>query len=722
MLRFFFLLLSTVYLLYATSKVEIYATSMDSHDDKVKAYNGVTVIYKDYFLTADEAKYDRKSGILELFGNVRATKGKNYKLLGKYAKLNISKKERTFKPFFMLEKKSKVWISADEGCAVDKDYDIKSGVLSGCNPNNPLWQMQFSSSTYNADDMWLSLYNTRIYIYDIPVLYTPYFGYSLDTRRRTGLLVPAFGMSDKEGFYYEQPFYIAEQDWWDLELKPQVRTNRGYGGYTTFRFTDSPTSKGEFTTGYFKEKDSYFTDENLLNDSHYGFNFRYDNDDFINQWFSTSLEGQSGIYVSVNNMNDVDYINLSTNDTTQNTTASQVLSRINLFYNTEKNYFGSYFKYYKDLTKETNEDTLQQIPTFQYHRYLDTFFKDHLLSSVDLKSHNITREINKKVLQTDLNIPLTLQTSLFDEYLNLSYTAYMYAQHSSFSGDEKVSTGKYQDGIFAREHNILSISSELTKPYKDFTHVVDFGITYIFAGEDTKSGYYDYNQDFCSDTENIDDPRCEFYNISDVDEIVKLGFSQYLFDLDGTQRIYHRLAQKIFYKNDSNKLGELENELDYKITSSINFYNNMFYNYDEHSFSKVLNKISYNGNGFNLSLSHLYKDTFLTTTNTYTPYTSYITSSATYTYNEHYSYYASLDYDLEKSFKKSSNIGFLYKKRCWEFGLKFLENTRPVLTQDGASSVNDRYVYFTIVLKPIMRSSTSSNLAIRLPDSLKGEE
>jgi len=706
--------------LHGASKVEIYTTSMDSKDSRVKAYNGVTVVYKDYFLTADKAIYDREGGILELFGNVRATHGKDYKVLGKYAKLDIAKKEKMFKPFFMLEKKSQVWMSGDEGCAIDKDYAIKSGTISGCDPNNPLWQLQFSSSDYNSDDMWLGMYNARIYIYDIPVIYTPYFGFSLDTKRRTGLLVPAFGISDKEGFYYEQPIYIAEQDWWDLELRPQIRTNRGYGSYATFRFVDSKVSKGELTTGYFKEKQGYFESENLLNDSHYGFNFNYTNSDFINQWFKTSLKGQSGIYIDIKNMNDVDYINLSTNDTTQNTTATQQLSRINLFYNTQQNYFGGYFKYYKDLTKETNENTLQQLPTFQYHRYLDTFFKNHLLYSLDIQSNNITRETNKKVLQTDINIPLTLQTSLFDEYINIGYTAYLYGQHSSFSGDENVSTGKYQDGIYAREYNIITASSELTRAYKDFTHVIDLGVTYVFAGSDTKSGYYEYNKDFCSDTANSDNPRCEFYNITDVDEAVEVGFSQYIFNSLGKQKLYHRLAQRVFYRKEDNKLGELENELDYQITDGINFYNNMFYNYDEHSFSKILNKLSYNGYGFNLSLSHLYKDTFLPASDTYTPYTSYITSSASYTYNEHYSYFASLDYDLEKSFKKSSNIGFLYKKRCWEFGLKFLENTRPILTQSGTDSINDRYLYFTIVLSPMMKSGTTSNFAARLPDSLKG--
>ncbi|MCD6432778.1 MAG: LPS-assembly protein LptD, partial [Sulfurimonas sp.] len=104
----------------------------------------------------------------------------------------------------------------------------------------------------------------------------------------------------------------------------------------------------------------------------------------------------------------------------------------------------------------------------------------------------------------------------------------------------------------------------------------------------------------------------------------------------------------------------------------------------------------------------------------YTPYTSYITSSASYTYDDHYSYYASLDYDLETNYKKGSEIGFLYKKRCWEFGLRLLENIRPILTQSGDSSVNDRYLYFTIILKPLMSPESSSNFAARLPDSLQG--
>lgn len=690
-------------LLYADKdKVEIYATTMNSIGNVINASGEVTVVYKDYFLSADSAIYDKNTSNLELFGNIRANQANQYKLLGDYAKLNIAKKERVFRPFYMLEKSSEVWISADEGCTFDKDFEISSGVMSGCDPNDPLWKLHFSSSTYNSDDMWLNVFNARIFIYDIPVFYTPYFGYSLDTRRRSGLLVPSFGTSQTEGFYYEQPIYIAEQNWWDLELKPQVRTSRGYGGYSIFRFVDSPVSKGMLTTGYFKEQDNYFKTSDLAHDTHYGYNFLYDNSDVINQWFGTKLEGQSGLYIDINQMNDVDYINLSTNDTIENATSAQVLSKINLFYNNDTDYFGAYFKYYQDLTKVSNKDTLQKIPTFHYHRYLDTFFDDHLIYNLDIQSNNIYREVGKHVTQTNVNIPISLQTTLFDEYLNASYKTFLYAQHSKFSGKEEVQSAEWENGYFARNHHVFSLSSQLSRAYEDFTHVIGFGTSYKVAGGETKTGFYKNYQDFCSDPENKSTPQCEFYSITNVEEELQLDFSQFVYDATGEQLLYHRLAQKVHYENVQNRLGELENELEYQMTSSIRLYNNFLYNYDKDKFSKLYNELSFNISSFNISFSHLYKDTFLKKTAIYTPYTSYFTSSASYTYNKHYSYHLAYNYDIERSEKKSIEVGFLYQKKCWNFGLKYLENNRPVLTESGSNSIYDRYIYLTIVLKPMM--------------------
>ena len=420
-MRHLLLLLLFLTILYGDDKVEIFAGSIKTNKDKVTISGDVVVVYKEFILTAKRALYDKKSAVLELFDNVKVVSDKKYKILGSYAKLDIHNKERLFKPFYMLEKQSDVWLSADEGCALENDIDITSGVFSGCDPKDPLWQIEFSSSDYNAKTKWLNLYNTVLYIYDIPVFYTPYFGYSLDTTRRSGLLTPSFGYSNAEGLFFEQPLFIAEQNWWDLEIKPQIRTMRGSGVYGAFRFVDSKVSKGKLRFGYFKEQESYFLANSLANRKHYGINFDYANSNILASWFGLDTKGQSVLYIQTANMNDVDYINLATNDTTRNTTPSQTISRLNLFYNTQSDYFATYMKYYVDLSLQSNAKTIQQLPSLHYHHYLDTLLSDHLLYNLNLKSTNLYRQSGQTAIQTDLDIPLKLRTTLFDEYLNISY-------------------------------------------------------------------------------------------------------------------------------------------------------------------------------------------------------------------------------------------------------------------------------------------------------------
>ena len=701
--------------LLASDKVEIFASTLNIDGDIIKAEDGVVVSYKDYLLSSKSAVYNKKNGDLELFGNIKATYFDGYRVLGNYARLNIIKKEKLFKPFYILDKKTDVWISAKEGCSKDKYIDIKSGIVSGCNQNNPLWKMEFSSSDYNSQTKWLNLYNTTLYIYDIAVLYMPYIGYSLDTTRRSGLLLPSVGVSGAEGFFYQQPVYIAPYNSWDLELKPQIRTLRGSGIYSNFRFVDSYSSKGSLKFGYFKEKDSYYKENNLANNEHYGYNFSYINSNLLNSWFNQNFDGQSGLFVNINNMNDVDYINLRKNNSLNTDTSIQILSNINLFYNTNFNYIATYFKYYQDLSKSNNKDTLQQLPTLHYHHYLDDLVKNNYLSySFDLKSTNIYREVGSKVIQTDMNLPIKLQTSIFDELVNISYTSNLYTQYSKFdTQSDATSLGlNFENGYFIRNFHTFNISTELVKPYENYIHTISLSANYTNGGAELKKGYYDDYGDFCLDPANASKKECEFYNISNIDESLTLEFVQNIYDSTAKHLFYHRLAQKIDYNTDSNnRYGELENEFEFNINRWFSIYSDTLFNFDEHDFSKILNQINFKGFGFDANVAHLYKNSFIADED----YASYLTSKASYTYNTHYTYEFRYDYDIQTGTKKGREIGFLYKKRCLNFGLKYVESNIPILTQSGESSVYDKYLYVTIILKPLMPyKKNSSNIAIKL--------
>ncbi len=711
--------------LFSADKIEIYTSNMTSKGQIVEASQGVTIIYKNYIITADRALYNKENGDLELFDNIRVNRGIKYKLLGHYAKLNIAKKENFFKPFYMINKKTELWMSADNGKTKDTLFNIHKGTLSGCDPFHPKWKIEFSSLDYDNDDKWINVYNARFYIGDIPILYTPYFGYSTNTTRRTGLLMPSFGVSSSEGVYYAQALYIAEQNWWDMEITPQIRTLRGKGIYQTLRFTNSSVSHGTLTAGYFKEDDNYFQKKNLQNQAHYGFNLKYDNSDFINNVFGTDLKGQSAIYTDINYMNDVDYINLATDDALNTSTTTQILSRVNLFYNTDKHYIGSYFKYYRNLTytPQQQKQLLQKLPTLQYHYYLNTLLKNHLLYNVDVQVNNSSRQDGKTAVQTNIKLPITLYTTLFDEYLNLSYTSDIYFQHSSFSGSDKTALPgqvaplslNLQDGYYVDNRHSLFLSTQLTKGYETVSHVVSLGVRYNQPGEEFREGYYNDNKN-CQLTSNA--AECEFYNISSVHKEAQLEFTQYLYDANVSQILYQRIAQSITFTNNNQSYSELENELDYSITSYLSFYNNMFYNYKKNLLSKAFNKITLNTHGVSTTLSHLYQDSFKKKVNATDKeqYTSYITSTFSYDYNSHYSFEALFNYDMQKDELKSRGVGFLYKSKCLDFGLKYQENRRPITANSGNSFIEDKFVFINLVLKPIMQNSKNSLFTYQLPN------
>ena len=65
-------------------------------------------------------------------------------------------------------------------------------------------------------------------------------------------------------------------------------------------------------------------------------------------------------------------------------------------------------------------------------------------------------------------------------------------------------------------------------------------------------------------------------------------------------------------------------------------------------------------------------------------------------------------------FELLAEVGFLYKKRCWDFGLRYSENRRPVLTTTGDSFIDDKYIYLTLVLKPLMQANDGSLITYQL--------
>lgn len=693
--------------LFGGDRVEIIGTQVDANDSIVNSANFPTLIYQDQIVSAQKMTYDHNKSIVEAFGSVNAFKSGQYHAISEYAKLNLDEDTRFSKPYYAFDTDTQAWMASDEAFGCQNKIDLTNGMVSGCDSVDPLWKIHFSSADYNTDTMWVNIYNARLYIEDVPVMYLPYFGYPTDRTRRSGLLIPTFGVSSTEGFSYKQPIYWAPTNWFDAEFRPEFRTSRGAGMYIDTRFVDSPTSQGSIRTGYFKEQNDYVRENDLANDKHYGFNVNYAHKNVLYDWFGLEAQGESGLYVDGSWMSDVDYLNLQESDATQFVTSNQILSRINGYYSSEDNYVGVYFKHFQDLALESNSKTLQTLPNLQYHRYLENFFGDHLLVNGDIQATNFYRPEGMNAVQTDIAIPITLQTSMFNELLDLSYTASTVMQTIGFYGDPLVGEDRksYSSGYNGQLGHTFSVGSTLVRPYDEMTHVVAPSLSYTVAGKRVYDGYYDDLHGKCDSTNaNYVGSECEFYTLKEPEDALSLGMNNFLF-VDGKQWLVDRLSQAFTYDDVGSYYGELRNELEWQITKAISYYNQTSFDHDRNRITKEQNTLRYNNDRLNAGVSHYYTDSLkndtISQTNT-VEYSSYWNADIAYQYNHYYKLFGLIAYDYQESLLKRGEIGFLYTQRCWDFGLKYVKTRNPILTnQETSSSRDNSYIFITVILKPL---------------------
>ena len=261
-------LLITSSLIYAqelkNEKFQLVAKTVDAIENIITASGDVVIYSPTYYLSANKVIYNKENETFELFDNVLVIKDNNIQTQSDYAFVDLKKDSSTQNPMFLQEQSSKIWINSKTSNKEKEEIELDSSIISSCDCLDPLWSIRASSANYDTEAKWINAYNTRIYVKDVPVFYSPYLGFPTDTTRRTGLLLPTIGYSGGEGLFYSQPIYFAPAYNYDIELIPQIRTNRGEGAYTYYRYADSPNSLLEMKVGMFRENEDYFIKNNAL--------------------------------------------------------------------------------------------------------------------------------------------------------------------------------------------------------------------------------------------------------------------------------------------------------------------------------------------------------------------------------------------------------------------------------------------------------------------------
>lgn len=678
-------------------KLQLVAKDVDTKNNIITAVGDVVAYSPTYYLSSDKMVYDKDREILELFDNVLIIKDNKIQTQSNYAYVDMKNDIINQDPVFLMDNSSNIWSNSKEA---NKDKDLitlENSILSSCDCIDPIWSIRSSSSDYDTEAMWMNTYNPRLYIKNVPVFYLPYFGFPTDTTRRTGLLLPTMGYSSSEGFLYSQPIFIAPADNYDIELIPQIRTQRGYGSYANFRYADSPDSMLNLKTGYFKEFNNYRREEKLENSEHYGLDIDYERKNI----FSTKKEHQDGVFTSIRYLNDIEYIILKEDDGNLGTD-KKVESKVNYFYNTPEYYGGVYGKYYIDASKKSNANTLQELPQVQFHSYNKELFLENLIYSIDTKAQNFTRKegLNAKIY--DITVPISYTKNILDDYMYLGVENRTILTQYDYS-NSLYNNLRYEDGTLIQNRTSFIVGTDLIKPYSDYIHTLNLNASYDIPENLRKDG--DLYNITVKENQPLKYDELSVFPTLQEQKTIKLSLNQSIYDKENLKQfINHKMSQSILYNSvDDPKFQDLDNYVkinhDYGSLSGKVVYNMDDNKVVEGSFD---NSLSYEDLTF--SAGYYYSKKTNNEFNTRDDLESYRLSTS-YKLAKDYSIKYYENYDLQENTRNRQGIGLNIDDSCWNLDLllekEITPRSRYVQSTRSYDSYEQTIVYAVLMLKPI---------------------
>ncbi|WP_223891410.1 LPS-assembly protein LptD [Sulfurovum sp. TSL6] len=662
------------------SKIEITAKYVDAAKNLVKARDNVVVYYEDAVIKASSAYFDKSTKVLVLDGNIEMLGYKGSKVHTNHIEIHTDTKEVTFDELFLIGRND-VWLFSNDAYKEEGKYTLGASLISSCDIADPLWKMAFSDALYESDTNYIKIYGAKVYLWDIPMFYTPYLAFSTDRERTSGLLFPAFGYSSNEGFLYEQPVYWAISKSMDMEFNPQIRTSRSIGMYSTLRFVDTAYSSGKLRVGYFKDKKEYTEEYALNNDSHYGIEFNYES----SQVFSdTYLQGfTDGLYINTTYLNDIDYLNLQKSHLEHFGLVPLQESRVNYFAYNNDYYAGLNAKYFIDTREGVDDDeTLQILPSVQLHQYLTHFIWNNLTYSTDLRINNFYREKGTTLRQAELKVPLEFTTSFFDDFLNLSLGEELYYSKFFFGNEVHF----YDDFEYYSNIHKVKLFTDLTKKYDGFIHVLQPSLTYIRPGNEYQSPALS----------SLDLNQTALFTVGLPEEHYDLSVSQYFYDETMKLKFYQRLTQT-YYPERNYELADMRNEMQYN-WDQWRLYNNVIYSHEYGKIRESSSRISLNKQDYYVGVGHTYKqilpdvpsdiaDDDISANDVYLTFR--------YTLNEQVALNGGFTYNVDDSSNNQWRFGGGYHRDCWSVDAAIRQQITPRPT--GFTIDNSFYVQLNFI-------------------------
>jgi len=217
-----------------SERVNIYADSVEGTQDLFTLTENVEVSYQGQKIKTDIAEYNRATGQFTA-PNMVSLESKAGSIQGLEGEFNLTERTATFTDAeFLLTDGSR-------GSAESLNFQetgqqtLKGVVYSGCPKDSTGWELIAPEIVLDQDSQRGYARNVKLEFGNIPLFYLPYFSFPLNNERKSGLLMPSFDTSDKNGFELGIPYYWNIAPNLDATFTPTFLTERGLQIQNEFR-------------------------------------------------------------------------------------------------------------------------------------------------------------------------------------------------------------------------------------------------------------------------------------------------------------------------------------------------------------------------------------------------------------------------------------------------------------------------------------------------------
>lgn len=128
-------------------------------------------------------------------------------------------------------------------------YVLHNATYSTCPPTQDTWKLQASEIDLDRTTGRGEAYNTVLKLHGIPVFYSPYFNFPINSNRKTGFLYGSASYSNSNGAELYVPYYLNLASNYDDLIGLNYYSKRGILWRNTFRYL-TQSSSGELEGGY----------------------------------------------------------------------------------------------------------------------------------------------------------------------------------------------------------------------------------------------------------------------------------------------------------------------------------------------------------------------------------------------------------------------------------------------------------------------------------------